>query len=93
MITTLTNARLFHGFLLAATFMICFPHTAPATAEEQTLRFKLVTQQVGVPTVLPEIGGGRPWCSSAAATWVRLRQTAQLAMITCHGRRSASLKA
>jgi hypothetical protein len=57
MITTITNARLFHALLLAATFMICFAHTAPATAEEQTLRFKLVTQQVGVPTVLPEIGG------------------------------------
>ena len=31
------------------------PYTA--AAEEQTLRFKLVTQQVGVPSALPEIGG------------------------------------
>jgi hypothetical protein len=37
--------------------------------------------------------GGRPWCSSAVATWARLRQAAQLATITCHGRRSSSLKA
>jgi hypothetical protein len=37
--------------------------------------------------------GGRPWCSSAAATWARLWQTTQVATITCQGRKSSSLKA
>ena len=47
-----------HALLLAATSgLILLAHTAPVAAEEQTLRFKLVTQQLGEPRELPEIGG------------------------------------
>jgi hypothetical protein len=47
-----------YALLLAATAgLIFFTYIAPAAAEEQTLRFKLVTQQVGVPSALPEVGG------------------------------------
>jgi hypothetical protein len=45
-----------HAFLIAATLGLSLAaHTA--AAEEQTLRFKLVTQQVGTPSQMPEIGG------------------------------------
>ena len=45
------------ALLLAATSGLLLLHTAPVTAEEQVLRFKLVVQQVGEPTALPEVGG------------------------------------
>ena len=56
----LTNATTAHGhaLLLAVTSgLLLLPHTAPAAAEEQVLRFRLEVQQVGEPTALPEIGG------------------------------------
>ena len=57
MLANVTTAR-GHALLLAATSgLVLLTHTAPAAAEEQTLRFKLVTQQVGAPSALPEIGG------------------------------------
>ena len=34
--------------------------------------------------------GGRPCCSSLASMWVRFRQAAQVATITCQARRSSS---
>ena len=43
--------------LLAAAFVAGSGFAAPVAAEEQTLRFKLVIQQVGEPSDLPEIGG------------------------------------
>jgi hypothetical protein len=55
MLATVTTAR-GYALLLAATFGLMF-HAHTAAAEGQTLRFKLVTQQVGVPSELPEIGG------------------------------------
>ena len=54
---TISTARVFRASLLTATFMICFAHAAPGAAEEQHLQFKLVTQPMGAPTVLPEVGG------------------------------------
>ena len=55
MLATVATAR-GYALLLAATFGLMYlAHTA--AAEGQTLRFKLVTQQVGMPSVLPEIGG------------------------------------
>jgi hypothetical protein len=58
MFTTVATARSY-ALLLAATsgLFFFFAHPAPATAAEQTLQFKLVVQQVGVPSELPEIGG------------------------------------
>jgi hypothetical protein len=45
-------------FLFAAMLGLMFlAPIAPAVAEEQTLRFKLVVQEVGIPSALPEIGG------------------------------------
>jgi hypothetical protein len=35
--------------------------------------------------------GGRPCCSSLASMWVRFRQAAQVATMTCQARRSSSL--
>jgi len=55
MLATVTTAR-GKALLLAATFGLMF-HAHTAAAEGQTLHAKLVTQQVGVPSELPEIGG------------------------------------
>jgi len=55
MLAIVTTARVY-ALLLAVTFGLIF-HAHTAVAEGQTLRAKLVTQQVGVPSELPEIGG------------------------------------
>lgn len=47
----------FTATLLAAAWVAASGFATPVAAEEQTLRFKLVTQQVGEPRELPEIGG------------------------------------
>jgi hypothetical protein len=57
MILTIATTRISTLLLAATAGLIFFTHTAPTAAAEQTLRFKLVTQQVGVPSALPEIGG------------------------------------
>jgi hypothetical protein len=57
MIATITTARI-SALLLAGTGLLFSAHTTPAAAEEQTLRFKLVTQQTG----------GQPRCPRSAAT-------------------------
>ena len=57
MLATVIAAR-GRALLLAATSgLMVLAHTAPVAAEEQQLRFRLVVQQVGEPTALPEIGG------------------------------------
>jgi hypothetical protein len=57
MIVTIATARIHTLQLAAAAGLIFVANADPAAAEEQTLRFKLLTQQVGVPSALPEIGG------------------------------------
>src|SRR4051812_2449777 len=57
MFTTIATPR-GPALLLAAVCGFMFlAHTAPAAAEEQTLRFKLVVRPLGTPAELPEIGG------------------------------------
>lgn len=57
MLATFASIRS-HALLLAMTAGLTFVvDPAPAVAEEQTLRFKLVTQRLGTPSELPEIGG------------------------------------
>jgi hypothetical protein len=51
-VATLRTAAL----LIAGTAGLVFV-AAPVAAEEQTLQFKLVTQRLGAPNELPEIGG------------------------------------
>jgi hypothetical protein len=57
MLATLATARGQALVLAAASGLLLLAHAAPVAAEEQTLRFKLVTQQLGEPRELPEIGG------------------------------------
>jgi hypothetical protein len=57
MILTIATARIHTLQLTAAAGLMFFANADPAAAEEQTLRFKLLTQQVGVPSALSEIGG------------------------------------
>jgi len=68
MILTIAPLRVSTLFLAAIAGLIFFSHTGPAAAEEQTLRFKLVTQQVGVPSALPEIGGHKVRSASTSAS-------------------------
>lgn len=57
MLATFASGRS-HALLFALTAGVTFVvDAAPAAAAEQTLRFKLVTQQLGPPSALPEIGG------------------------------------
>jgi hypothetical protein len=56
MLANITTAR-GKAILLAATSGLFLLHATPVVAEEEMLRFRLVVQQVGEPTALPEIGG------------------------------------
>ena len=57
MLATIATARNPALLLTAACGLVFLAHTAPAAAEEQTLRFKLVVRPLGTPAELPEIGG------------------------------------
>jgi hypothetical protein len=57
MLATIATARGPALLLTAACGLMLLAHTAPAAAEEQTLRFKLVARSLGKPAELPEIGG------------------------------------
>jgi hypothetical protein len=57
MLTTFPIARRGAHLLVALSGLTLLGHAAPAAAEQQTLRFRLVVQQVGQPSTLPEIGG------------------------------------
>ena len=57
MLMTIATLRGSAVLLAAACSLTFLVHSAPAAAEEQTLRFKLVVRPLGTPAELPEIGG------------------------------------